>query len=174
MTRLECGCPSDYPDWDGQDVNLGGWLAHEMRAPMFLHMPIGFEACLHRQHQDIERLGLTPRWPGFVLSRSAMFRGAILCPLAEERSAARHVRRLPNPFRLRTRIIHGDVGQIQTDVKRMQSELLDAGCMPRELYLAYLTCPVCEEKRGGKRIMILRRWIPSEKLKKKLAARAES
>lgn len=171
MTRLPCGCPDAFPDWDGQDINLGAWLVHEIGTPMFFHMPIGFEACLHKQHKDIEQLGLHPRWPGFVLARSAMFRGAILCPLQEERSPARNVRRLPNPFHVRASIIHGDVDNIRNAVSHIQSELLDQRRMPRELFLAYLTCPACKDERGGSKMLILRHWEESEKLRKRLRKR---
>ncbi len=166
--RLSCGCPDTFPEWNNTDVNLGGWLVHEIRTLMFLHMPIAFEAYLQKQQQDIERLELTAHWPGFVLSRSAMFRGSILCPLAEEHSPARHVRRLPRPFRLRVHLFEGDVGQLRDGVRHMQSALLDEGHIPRELYLAYLTCPACRDGRGGNKIMLLRRWEESLKLKKRI------
>ncbi len=166
--RLPCGCPENFPAWDDTDVNLGGWLVHEIPTLMFLHMPIAFEAYLQKQHQDIERLELTPRWPGFVLSRSAMFRGSILCPLKEGHSPARHVHSLQRPFHLRVRLFEGYVGQLREGVRRMQSVLLDEGRIPRELYLAYLTCPACRERRGGNKIMLLRRWEESPKLKKRL------
>ncbi len=171
---LDCGCPAVYPEWDGQDVDLGAWLVHEQKVPMFLHMPIGYEACLDRQHKDIRRLDLHERWPGFCLTQSAMFRGRILCPLIEDSSPARSTRRLPNPFHVRTRIFRGDVGGIREAVRQMQSELLDEGRMPKELYLSYLTCPRCQEKRGGMRVMLLRHWIRSPKLEKRLQQRQQS
>jgi len=167
--RLDCGCPSTYPqEWDGQDVNLGAWLVHSVTVPMFLHMPIAYEAYLLKQHRDIEQLGLHPKWPGFVLTRSAMFRGRILCPLIEEHSPARAVHRLANPFWLRARLIEGDVGAIRTWAQRMQSELIAEGRMPKELYLCYLTCPRCAPERGGSKIMILRRWVRSDRLRKRI------
>ncbi|HXH71360.1 MAG TPA: hydrolase [Mariprofundaceae bacterium] len=170
--RLECGCPTEFPaEWDGKDIDLGTALVHEQRVPMFLHMPIGFEACLDNQHKDIERLGLTERWPGFVLSESSMFRGRILCPLSEESSPARNVYRLPNPFHLRARLFRGDVGGIRLEVRNMQSSLLDEGKMPKQLFLCYLTCPRCQEERGGMQLMLLRHWIRSPKLEKRLARR---
>jgi len=170
MTRLACGCPSQWPSWRG-DVDLGGMLVHEMPAPMFLHMPIGLEACLDRQVQDIARIGATERWPGFVLVRSAMFRGRLLAPLVDERIPARRVVRLAMPFWLRVRLVEGDVAAIKPIVQRMRSELLREARMPAELYLAYLSCPRCADARGGVKIMVLQRWRESEKLKKKLAQR---
>ncbi len=167
-TMLDCGCPSVYPEWDNIDVDLGAWLVHEQKAPMFLHMPIGYEACLDRQHKDIRRLGLHERWPGFCLTQSAMFRGRILCPLQEDSSPARNTFRLVNPFHVRARLFQGDVGAIKGAVRDMQSQLLDEAKMPRELYLSYLTCPRCQEERGGTRIMLLRHWVKSEKLRKRL------
>jgi hypothetical protein len=173
--RLECGCPTEFPaDWHGKDIDLGATLVHEQRVPMFLHMPIGFEACLDRQHKDIERLELNERWPGFVLAESAMFRGRLICPLAEESSPARSVYRLPNPFQLRVRLFRGDVGGIKQVVREMQSALLDEGKMPKQLFLSYLTCPRCQEERGGMQIMLLRHWVKSPKLEKRLAARDHS
>lgn len=166
---LDCGCPSEYPHWDNEDVDIGAWLMHEQRVPMFLHMPVGYEACLDRQHKDIRRLALTERWPGFVLTQSAAFRGRILCPLREDSSPARHTFRLSNPFHVRTRLVHGDVGSIKSKVQTMQSSLLDEGRMPKELFLSYLTCPRCREARGGIKVLLLRHWLDSPKLKARLA-----
>jgi len=75
---------------------------------------------------------------------------------------------LPTPFHVRVRLFHGDVSEMRQEVRLMQSEILDEGLLPKELYLSYLTCPQCEEERGGKRLMILRRWVKSPKLKAKL------
>jgi len=171
---LDCGCPSEYPHWDGEDVNIGAWLVHEQRVPMFFHMPIGYEACLDRQHKDIRKLALTERWPGFVLTQSAAFHGRILCPLSESASPARRISRLSNPFRVRTRLVHGDVGSIRVAVQKMQSSLLDEGRMPKELFLSYLTCPRCRDARGGIKIMLLRHWVTSPKLKERLARQQRS
>jgi len=162
---LDCGCPSEFPQWDGEDVDLGAWLVHEQRVPMFLHMPIGYEAALDRQHKDIKRLHLTERWPGFVLTQSAAFRGRILCPLSEDTSPARRTLRLSNPFHVRCKLIHGDIGgSVRGAVQTMQSALFDEGKMPKELFLVYLTCPRCRDERGGIKIMLLRHWVNSKKL----------
>ncbi|MDX8413848.1 MAG: hydrolase [Mariprofundales bacterium] len=166
--RLECGCPPHYPDWHNCDIDLGGTLMQQAAVPYFFHMPIGFEAKLFRQHDAIQRMDLHEKWPGFVLSQSGMFRGTILCPLQEESSPLRSLVRLPNPFQLSCRIIHGDIGQIKPAVREMQSALLDEGKMPKALYLAYLTCPICQQRRGGMRIMILRHWKKSDTLQARL------
>jgi len=166
--RLECGCPSRYPDWRNGDIDLGGQLVHALKIPMFMHMPIGYEAYLVRQKADIERLELTEKWPGFNLTKTGAFRGQMLCPLVEENSPARNITVLSNPFHLRVHLLRGDVSEIKTQVRKMQSELLDEGLMPKELYMSYLSCPLCEDKRGGKRLLLLRRWIKNPKLKKRL------
>ncbi|MDX8401188.1 MAG: hydrolase [Mariprofundaceae bacterium] len=165
--RLACGCPAEYPDWRG-DVDPGGMLVHREKMPAFLHMPIGYEACLDRQMKDIARLELHERWPGFALTRTGMFGGEILAPLVEEHCPARQTFRLPNPWPVRVQMFEGDVGGIKDAVRRMQSELLDEGKMPKALYLAYLTCPRCAESRGGMRLMILRHWVKSERLARRL------
>ncbi len=166
---LDCGCPSEFPQWDGKDVDLGAWLVHEQGVPMFLHMPIGYEAALDRQHKDIKRLHLTERWPGFVLTQSAAFRGRILCPLSEDTSPARRTFRLSNPFHVRCKLMHGDIGGgVRGAVQTMQSALLDEGKMPKELFLSYLTCPRCRDERGGIKIMLLRHWVKSKKLQERL------
>jgi len=133
-----------------------------------MHMPIGYEAYLVRQKEDIERLELTEKWPGFNLTRTGAFRGQMLCPLIEENSPARNISVLKNPFNLRLHLLRGDVSEIKTQVRKMQSELLDEGLMPKELYMSYLTCPLCEEKQGGKRLFLARRWIKNPKLKERL------
>ncbi len=167
--RLPCGCPSDFPDWDGKDINLGGELVHSQKLRMFMHMPVGFEARLDMQLKDMQRLDLHARWPGFVFSRSAMFRSQLLCLLADEDSPARNVMRLPRPFHLRVSLFHGDVADVRQEVSRMQSSLLDEAKMPKELYLAYLTCPRCQDERGGMQVMLLRRWCDHPRLRQRLA-----
>jgi len=167
-TRLACGCPSTYPDWRSGDIDLGGQLVHNQKISMFMHMPIGYEAYLVRQKEDIERLELHEKWPGFNLTRTGAFRGQMLCPLIEENSPARNIELLKNPFHLRVHLLRGDVSEIRKAVRSMQSDLLDEGLMPKELYMSYLTCPECEEERGGKRILLLRHWLKSTKLKARL------
>jgi hypothetical protein len=47
-------------------------------------------------------------------------------------------------------------------------QLFDMGRMPKELYLCYLTCPVCSEEKGGDKILLLRRWQASATLSKRI------
>jgi len=166
--RLECGCPSKYPDWRNGDIDLGGQLIHNQKISTFMHMPIGYEAYLLRQKEDIERLELHERWPGFNLTRTGAFRGQMLCPLLEDHSPARNIEVLKNPFHIRVHLLRGDVSDIRKEVRKMQSGLLDEGLMPKELYMSYLTCPTCEKERGGKRLLLLRHWVKSRKLKARL------
>jgi len=172
--RLPCGCPPEYPDWDNRDIDLGGYLMQRTTLPMLLHMPIGFEARLHRQYEAIKNHGLHERWPGLALSQTGLFRGQLLCPLQEESSPLHSIIRLPNPYPLRCKLIHGDIGNIKQTVRTMQSELLDIARMPKELYLAYLTCPACQKERGGNRIMILRHWTKSPKLAQRIKRQKDS
>ena len=166
---LPCGCPETYPEeWDGQDVDLGGTLVHDQPAPMLLHFPIAFDLYRKRQVEDIARLGLTERWPGFALTLSATFRGGHLRLLVDDACPARHVHYLPSPYRLRAAMHHGDVGSVRPVIQTMQTALIQAGRMPKEIYLAYLTCPLCVDERGGHKIMVLRRWVPSKKLTERL------
>ncbi|MDQ6955229.1 MAG: hypothetical protein Q9M20_07280 [Mariprofundaceae bacterium] len=166
--RLACGCPSTYPDWKDGDIDLGGTLMHVLKIPMFIHMPIAYEAYLLKQKNDIERLELHETWPGFNLTKTGALRGQILCPLVEKSSPARNLMTVPIPFHLRIQLFHGDVTDMRGEVRKIQSELLDDGRMPKELYLSYLTCPVCEEERDGKRVMLARRWVKSSKLEARL------
>lgn len=165
---LDCGCPEHYPDWDGKDVDMGGEAVLELPIPTFLHMPMGYEVYLGRVRHLIEQLELEPRWRDFCLSRTGWMRGVILCPLSSADSPSRHVKRLESPFQLRGRLHQGDIGTIKASVREMQAELLDAGRMPKELYLCYLTCPVCQDGRGGAKILLLRRWEQSHRLSKRI------
>jgi len=165
---LECGCPTAYPDWHNQDINLGGQFVHIMPVPMFLHMPLGFEVRVARQGAILEQLGLKERWPGLVLTRSAAWRGAIMRLLEEAISPARYLEHLPNPFQVRGYLHQGSVENMPASVKKLQGELVAAGRRPQELYLCYLTCPHCSAARGGEKILLLRRWVESPALQRKL------
>lgn len=140
--------------------------------PTFIHMPLAYEAYLARQQRLIESIGLEEQWPRLVLTRTGIFRGAILRLLKATDSPARRVEILPRPFNLRVVLHHGDIGTIRKTVQAMQMALVDAGKVPRELYLCYLTCPRCRDNRGGDKMLLLRRWQESPSLVRHLRGRS--
>ena len=162
--RLECGCPGSFPGWHDQDIALGGQRVHSVSVPMFLHMPIGYELQVERQRQTLERLKLTERWPGMVLLRTGLFRGKLLRLLESTTSPARGLEYLPNPFQVRGFLHEGGVGSLSQSVRWMQTGLVEAGKRPLELYLSHLTCPRCAAARGGEKILLLRHWVESPAL----------
>lgn len=166
--RLECGCPGSIPDWHDQDITLTGQLVHTTSAPMFLHMPIGYELRVERQRQTLERLKLTERWPGMVLMRTGLLRGKLLRLLEPATSPARGLEYLPNPFHLRGCLHQGGIGSLAVSVRRIQTDLIRTGKRPLELYLSHLTCPRCAAARGGEKILLLRRWVESPALLKRM------
>jgi len=103
-----------------------------------------------------------------ILTRTGLLRGSIMHLLEDANSLSRYVKRLPYPFNLRAFLHHGNLSTARKAITDMQISLFDAGHSPRELYLCYLTCPRCSEKRGGEKMLLLRRWAKSEKLAKRL------
>jgi len=162
-----CACPEHYPDWDGKDIDLGGHCVHVLGIPMLLHMPISYEMYLKRQYQDIQALQLTETWPDLVLTRTGMLRGTIMRLLEKTTSPSHRIEYLPSPFHLHGKLHLGDVGSIRNSVRQIQMELLDSGKLPKELYMSYLTCPLCRDEKGGDKILLLRRWTQSAFLKKR-------
>lgn len=171
--RLECGCPASFPDWHQQDINLGAELVYVAPVPMFLHMPIGYELRVERQRQTLERLHLNERWPDLVLTRTGLLRGKLLRLLEPATSPAYGLMYLPAPFQVRGFLHHGSITDISRSVKIMQSELVNLGRRPLELYLSHLTCPRCAPLRGGDKILLLRHWAESPALQKRIATRQE-
>ena len=168
---LACGCPEHFPDWDGQDIDLGGRLVHALSIPTFMHMPLAYELYVKRQQQSIEQLGLEEEWPGLVLARTGFLRGSIIRLLVNTRSPARNIHILPRPFWVRAALHRGNLSTGRKVIQRIQMELVDAGRRPKELYLSYLSCPNCNAERGGELILFLRRWEESAVLKKRLSKR---
>lgn len=166
-----CGCPAEFPAWDGEDVELGGMHVHTLPVPMFVHMPIAYGLYLERQQRLVENLDLKERWPGLVLTRTGFFRGSLTRLLHETQSPARHIWVLPKPFQVRAVLHHGNVSTSYKVIQRMQAELVDSGRAPKELYMCHLTCPLCSEAKGGEQILLLRRWEESAFLKKRQARR---
>lgn len=162
---LACGCPSDYPDWDQRNIDLGGSCVHVLGIPTLIHMPLAYEAYLKRQQQEIFQLGLKEKWPGLVLTRTGFLRGSMTRLLEMDESPAHRVTYLSRPFHVRGTLHQGDIGTIRRSVRESQASLFDAGKKPRELYLCYLTCPTCQEQRGGAKILLLRRFEESVRLK---------
>ncbi len=163
---LDCGCPGDYPDWRGKDIDLAHQMAHTLPIASFLYMPLAYDTYRQRQQVDIEQLELEECWPGFALSRTGLFGGRLIRLLKDSRSPSRHVGSLPGKFQLNVQLHEGGIGTIRDTVRQQQMTLLDSGRMPKEIYMAYLTCPRCAEARGGERIMVLRRWEENPRLKR--------
>lgn len=168
---LECGCPGQYPDWDGKDVNLGGQHAHVLSIPMLMHMPLAYEAYLARQQVAIDQLQLKEQWPGLVLTSTGVLRGSLTRLLEPTVSPSRHIVVLPRPFHIHAVLHHGNVSTARNAIRLMQMELVDAGRVPKELYLCHITCGRCSEGRGGEKILLLRRWIDSPLLQKRIQGR---
>jgi len=167
---LECGCPSEYPAWHKEDIDLGGTSVHIMPIPTPLHMPVGYEFYKGRQQRSIDELQLKEPWPGLTLTRTGLLRGSLMHLLEDVNSLSRHVKTLSHPFNVRVFIHPGNLTTARKSITDMQMSLFDSGRSPKELYLCYLTCPRCSEKRGGEKILLLRRWKKS----KRLAGRLQS
>jgi len=181
MTEELCPCPETYPDWDGKSIDLSGYCVHEMKTASVFHMPVAFDMYVSKQAANIEHLELKEKWPGLVLSKTGMWGGKILRFLEDSQSSAsRLVHHLPTPFDVMVQLHEGGVGSVPKVVHKMQIAMVEKGCMPKEFYLAHLTCPVCSERKGGEKILIIRRYVANERVKarmekesKKIAAKAE-
>lgn len=168
MTK-NCHCPEDFPDWDGKDISLDFHPILSLSIPTFLHMPLAYEAYLQRQYLQVEQLELEELWPGFVLTRTGLLRGQIIRLIKKAVTPSRHVGHFPNSFHVYATLHHGDMGTIHKTIRATQMALVDKGRIPKALYLSYLTCPLCEDRRGGAKIMVLRQWEESPTLQRRLS-----
>jgi len=169
MTEMElCPCPEEYPDWDGQNINLGGSCVHEMGIASFFHMPMAYDMYVSKQAANIDHLELTEKWPGFMLTKTGMWGGKIIRLLEDCQSPSRLVKYLPGDFLVMVKMHYGTVDSVAKVVHKMQIDMVEQGCIPKELYLSHLTCPVCSERKGGDKIMILRKYKANERIRERL------
>lgn len=159
-----CPCPEEYPDWDGKTINLGGCCVHEMKIASFFHMPMAYDMYVSKQAANVEHLGLVEKWPGFLMTKTGMWGGRIMRLLEDSESPSRLVHYLPEPFIVEVKLHNGGVGSVPKAVHKMQIEMVEKGRMPKDLYLAHLTCPYCEERKQGDKIMILRKFTANERV----------
>jgi hypothetical protein len=164
-----CPCPSHYPDWHEKDIDLSGKPAHILPMPTLFHMPLSYDMYAQKQQKDIDLLELQEQWPGLVLTRTGFFRGSLIRVLTSGESPSRFIRYLEQDFKLRGFLHQGGIGTIKDSTRRLQNSLFDMGRMPKELYLCYLTCQLCNEQKGGDKILLLRRWKESPTLAKRLS-----
>ncbi len=164
----KCPCPSSYPHWHEKDIDLGGQPVHALKIPSFLYMPLSYDLYVQKQATDIKQLELEEQWPGFVLTRTGLLRGEIIRLLKSGESPSRFVRSLNASFKVRGFLHNGGIGNIKESTRQLQMQLFDLGRMPKDLYLCYLTCPVCNEEKGGDKILLLRRWQESATLSKRI------
>ena len=168
-----CRCPDAYPDWDGQSIDLGGSCVHEMKIPSFFHMPVSYDLYVGKQAENIEILGLIEKWPGFVLTKTGMWGGKIIRLVEDNDSPSRLVHYIPGSFLIMAKMHHGGIGSIQKVLHQMQLDMIENACMPKEIYLAHLTCPICSERKGGDKILILRRYTTNKRIQERIEANAK-
>jgi hypothetical protein len=96
-----------------------------------------------------------------------MFRGTLIRLLENTQSPSHLVGWLPRPYQVYAWLHQGSLSSLRPVLREIQSNLLDAGKMPRELLLGHLTCSRCAEKRGGEKILLLRHWRESKMLAKR-------
>ena len=161
---VACPCPETYPDWNGKTINLGGWCVHEMKIASFFHMPIAYDMYVSKQAANIDHLEVTEKWPGFLMTKTGMWGGRIMRLLEDSDSPSRLVHYLPEPFYVQVKLHDGGVGTVAKAVHQMQIDMIEQGRIPKDLYLAHLTCPFCCEKKGGDKIMILRKFSANERI----------
>jgi hypothetical protein len=164
MTEKTCHCPDTYPDWHEKDINLSGKPTHTLPIASFMFMPLSLDSYLNKQQSDIDQLELQEEYIDLVLTRTGLFRGEIVRLLTSGDSPSRHIRYLPSNFNVRGFLHQGGIGTIKQATLQLQATLFDLGRMPKELYMCYLTCPVCSEAKGGDKILLLRRWQQSKTL----------
>jgi len=167
MTQ-NCACPEHFPQWHEQDIDLSGKTVLALKIPSFLYMPLSYDSYVQRQLSDLAQLELSEQWPGLVMTRTGFLRGEIMRLLTPGNSPSRYVKPLSAPFNVRGYLHNGGIGSIRESTRQLQMQLFDNGRMPKELYLCYLSCPLCCEKKGGDKILLLRRWNESPTLKKRL------
>jgi len=163
-----CPCPRHFPDWDDKDVDLAGQCVHIMPIAAFIKMPLSFETYLKKQSINVDELGLKELWPNFVLTRTKMWGGEIIRFLEDSDSPSRMVQYLPPPFTVHGLMHHGGIGTVTKSVQTQQVKLIEQGRRVQELYMAHLTCPRCEEERGGEKILLVRRWVASKALQSRV------
>lgn len=168
MNAPACLCPNHYPEWHEKDIDLSGLPTHTLPMPTLLHMPLSYDTYVQKQQSDIDSLELQEQWPGLVLTKSGFFRGELIRVLTNGDSPSRFIRFLAPDFKLRGFLHQGDIGTIKQTTRHLQNQLFDLGRMPKELYLCYLTCPLCRDKKGGDKILVLRRWSESPTLSRRL------
>ncbi len=170
----ECACPDTYPDWDGKTLDLGGSCIHEMKIASFFHMPVAYDMYVSKQAANIHHLGLVEKWPRFVLTKTGMWGGKIICLVEDSSSPSRLVNFIPGSFWVKAQMHHGGIGSIHKVVHKMQIAMIEEGCMPKEFYLAHLTCSFCVERKGGEdKILIVRRFVPNKRIQERLRKEAE-
>lgn len=166
----DCGCPEVWPKWAGTDQHLAGQCVHRMPIAALFHMPLSHSTYIAKQYHNIRQLELHERWPGFVLTRTRMFGGEIIRFVDDAETASRFVQYLSPPFDVSVMMHEGGIGTIKKSLLTQQAQMVDAGHVPKELYMAHLTCPRCEERKGGEKIMLVRRWLANSRLKSRIQA----
>lgn len=168
-----CACPEHYPDWDGKDVDLSAQCVHELSFPTFFHMPLAYDTYVKKQAENLQQLELKEKWPGLILTRTGFWRGKLIRLLETEQTASRLVKYLPAPFNVRVNLHQGGMGTVAQTIQAQHIKLSDMARSAKEMYLVHLTCPVCEARKGGDRILVIRRWVENPHLAIRLQKRRE-
>ena len=154
-----------------QDIDLSGLPIHNMKIAAFLFMPLSYDSYARRQQQDIEQLEIQEMYPGLTLTRTKLWGGTIQRIIKSGESPSRFIGYFNSAFHLHGFLHQGGIGTIKESIRALQNRLFDQGRMPKELYLCYLTCPICSEEKGGDKILLLRHFTESKTLQNRLKRR---
>jgi len=167
-TTEQCLCPDTYPDWHDTTADLSGYCVHRMPVSCFFFMPLAYDLAIAKQTDNIVTLGVEELWLNFAMIQTGMFKGYMLRLLKAADSPSHHIQFLPSPFQIHAALHHGTMGTINTTVRAQQTQLIDLGRKPKNLLLAHLSCPVCADRKGGEKILVMRRWEVNQKLLNKI------
>ncbi len=166
--KLPCPCPEEYPDWDGKSINLGGHCVHEMKISCYFHMPVAYDMYVLKQAENLQHLDLVEKWPGLILTKTGMFGGKVMRLLEDAQSPSRLVKYIAGDFHVMAQMHRGGIGTVPKAAHKMQIAMMEKGCMPKELYLIHLTCDECWERKGGDKILIVRRYVANTRIQRNL------
>jgi len=165
-TAEQCLCPDIYPDWSDTTIDLGGYCIHRLPMSCFFFMPFAYDHTVAKQTHSTNALGVEELWPNFAMTKTSLFKGYMLRLLKAADSPSHHIQFLPSPYHIHATLHYGTMGTIHTTVRAQQTQLIDLGRKPKTLLLAHLSCPVCADRKGGEKILVMRHWRVKQRLSK--------
>lgn len=155
--QFNCLCPDltqeEFQRLDLKEFDLSGRTFYIAKTPMISHFPVNPEIKIHKTLNEIEKKGIRPVSPLFVMFEDGLLMGSILIEIEKPVCVDSSIRTF-GPVTLIGRVFTGPKFLVPKALREFDHFLMSKNITTSEFYFWYHSCKVCEKTRGCRTVIL--------------------